>query len=58
MHVWLSDSGGIYVIVFRFIGSAAISLKDLASGQLKSLPSKNVPLMNEKQHAIGVNAFS
>ncbi|XP_040905251.1 myoferlin [Toxotes jaculatrix] len=37
----------------KFIGSAKISLRDLASGQVKSLPSKNVPLINEKQQAIG-----
>ncbi|KAI3363230.1 hypothetical protein L3Q82_011863, partial [Scortum barcoo] len=33
----------------KFIGSAKIPLRDLASGQVKSLPSKNVPLVNEKQ---------
>ncbi|XP_068597029.1 myoferlin [Brachionichthys hirsutus] len=37
----------------KFIGSARISLRDLASGQVKSLPSKNVPLMTEKQQAVG-----
>ncbi|XP_070697288.1 myoferlin [Pempheris klunzingeri] len=37
----------------KFIGSAKISLRDLASGQLKSLPSKNVPLINEKQQSVG-----
>ncbi|KAM9345045.1 myoferlin [Symphorus nematophorus] len=37
----------------KFIGSAKISLRDLASGQVRSLPSKNVPLMNEKQQAVG-----
>ncbi|XP_029925926.1 myoferlin isoform X2 [Myripristis murdjan] len=37
----------------KFIGSAKISLRDLASGQTRSLPSKNVPLVNEKQQAIG-----
>ncbi|KAF7655921.1 hypothetical protein LDENG_00048500 [Lucifuga dentata] len=36
-----------------FIGSAKIPLRDLASGQIKSLPSKNVPLVNEKQQPIG-----
>ncbi|XP_053730215.1 myoferlin isoform X1 [Synchiropus splendidus] len=36
----------------KLIGSAKISLKDLSSG-LKSLPSKNIPLVNEKQQAIG-----
>lgn len=40
---------------FRFIGSAKIFLRDLASGQTRSLPSKNVPLMNEKQQTVGVN---
>lgn len=39
---------------FRFIGSAKIPLRDLASGQARSLPSRNVPLMNEKQQAVGV----
>ncbi|XP_068184208.1 myoferlin [Antennarius striatus] len=37
----------------KFIGSATILLRDLASGQVKSLLSKNVPLMNEKQQAVG-----
>ncbi|XP_022619550.1 myoferlin isoform X1 [Seriola dumerili] len=39
----------------KFIGSAKISLRDLASGQVKSLPSKNVPLINEKQQAVGAS---
>ncbi|XP_070771991.1 myoferlin isoform X2 [Enoplosus armatus] len=37
----------------KFIGSAKISLRDLASGQVKSLQSKNVPLVNEKQQPVG-----
>ncbi|XP_077437415.1 myoferlin isoform X2 [Vanacampus margaritifer] len=37
----------------KFIGSAKISLKDLAGGHARSLPSKNVPLNNEKQQPIG-----
>ncbi|XP_036979815.1 myoferlin [Acanthopagrus latus] len=37
----------------KFIGSATISLRDLASGQVRSLPSKNVPLLSEKQQAVG-----
>uniref|UniRef100_A0A3Q1GUG5 Myoferlin like n=1 Tax=Acanthochromis polyacanthus TaxID=80966 RepID=A0A3Q1GUG5_9TELE len=41
----------------KFIGSANISLRDLASGNVKSLPSKNLPLNNEKQQYIGVNTF-
>uniref|UniRef100_A0AAQ5Y5V0 Myoferlin like n=1 Tax=Amphiprion ocellaris TaxID=80972 RepID=A0AAQ5Y5V0_AMPOC len=42
----------------KFIGSANISLRDLASGNVKSLPSKNVPLNSEKQQYIGVNTFT
>uniref|UniRef100_M3ZLA4 Myoferlin n=1 Tax=Xiphophorus maculatus TaxID=8083 RepID=M3ZLA4_XIPMA len=41
----------------KFIGSTKISLSDLASSQVKSLPSKNVPLINEKQQNVGVNKF-
>ncbi|KAM4607196.1 myoferlin isoform 2-T2 [Polymixia lowei] len=37
----------------KFIGSAKIILRDLASGHTKSLPSRNVSLVNEKQQAIG-----
>ncbi|XP_061795182.1 myoferlin isoform X1 [Nerophis lumbriciformis] len=37
----------------KFIGSAKISLRDLAGGHVRSLPSKNVPLSNEKQQPIG-----
>ncbi|KAM6923228.1 myoferlin [Lycodopsis pacificus] len=37
----------------KFIGSAKIHLRDLASGHMNSLPSKNVPLIDEKQHATG-----
>nr|XP_046257071.1 myoferlin [Scatophagus argus] len=37
----------------KFIGSAKISLRDLANAQVKSLPFKNVPLINEKQQAVG-----
>ncbi|KAM6997545.1 myoferlin [Tautogolabrus adspersus] len=37
----------------KLIGSTQISLRDLASGQVKSLPFKNVPLINDKQQAIG-----
>uniref|UniRef100_I3KQ65 Myoferlin n=1 Tax=Oreochromis niloticus TaxID=8128 RepID=I3KQ65_ORENI len=40
----------------KFIGSARISLKDLASGHAKSLPSKNIPLVNEKQQSFGGEA--
>uniref|UniRef100_A0A3Q2YKB9 Myoferlin n=1 Tax=Hippocampus comes TaxID=109280 RepID=A0A3Q2YKB9_HIPCM len=39
-----------------FIGSAKISLRDLAGGHLTSLPSKNVPLSNDKQQPIGEEA--
>uniref|UniRef100_A0A8C2L3X5 Myoferlin like n=1 Tax=Cyprinus carpio TaxID=7962 RepID=A0A8C2L3X5_CYPCA len=37
----------------KFIGSAKISLKELAAGQTRSLPSKNIPLINEKKQEIG-----
>ncbi|XP_065152682.1 myoferlin [Paramisgurnus dabryanus] len=37
----------------KFIGSAKIFLKDLASGQTRSLPSKSIPLINEKKQEIG-----
>ncbi|KAM8837558.1 myoferlin-like [Spinachia spinachia] len=37
----------------KFIGSTKISLRDLASGQMRSLPSKNVPLVNESGQNIG-----
>ncbi|XP_012735941.2 myoferlin [Fundulus heteroclitus] len=37
----------------KFIGSAKISLRELASGQVRSLPSKNVPLVTEKQQSVG-----
>ncbi|KAJ8418235.1 hypothetical protein AAFF_G00139440 [Aldrovandia affinis] len=37
----------------KFIGSAKISLRDLASGQIRSLPSKNVALINEKSQDTG-----
>uniref|UniRef100_A0A671LQH0 Myoferlin-like n=1 Tax=Sinocyclocheilus anshuiensis TaxID=1608454 RepID=A0A671LQH0_9TELE len=37
----------------KFIGSAKISLKELAAGQTRSLPSKNIPLINEKKQETG-----
>nr|XP_057917197.1 myoferlin-like isoform X2 [Doryrhamphus excisus] len=37
----------------KFLGSTRIPLRDLASGQLRSLPSKNVSLVNESGHSIG-----
>ncbi|XP_077482691.1 myoferlin-like isoform X3 [Stigmatopora argus] len=37
----------------KFIGSTRIPLKELSSGQLRSLPSKNVPLVDEDGHNIG-----
>uniref|UniRef100_A0A3Q3IYK4 C2 domain-containing protein n=1 Tax=Monopterus albus TaxID=43700 RepID=A0A3Q3IYK4_MONAL len=39
----------------KFIGSTKIALRDLASGQVKSLPSKNVSLVNESGQSIGVS---
>ncbi|XP_072229894.1 myoferlin-like isoform X2 [Leuresthes tenuis] len=37
----------------KFLGSTKISLRDLASGQARSLPSKNVPLVDENGQSIG-----
>ncbi|XP_029953813.1 myoferlin-like isoform X7 [Salarias fasciatus] len=37
----------------KFLGSAKISLRDLASGQARSLPSKNLPLADESGQSIG-----
>ncbi|XP_061564455.1 myoferlin-like isoform X3 [Cololabis saira] len=37
----------------KFLGSTKISLRDLASGQARSLPSKNVPLVNENGQGTG-----
>ncbi|XP_034414037.1 myoferlin-like isoform X4 [Cyclopterus lumpus] len=37
----------------KFLGSTKISLRDLASGQMRSLPSKNVPLVNASGQNIG-----
>ncbi|XP_074519844.1 myoferlin-like isoform X1 [Halichoeres trimaculatus] len=37
----------------KFLGSTKISLRDLASGQMRSLPSKNVPLANENGQNMG-----
>ncbi|XP_072523835.1 myoferlin [Salminus brasiliensis] len=37
----------------KFIGSAKVYLKDLASGQAKSLPSKNLALLSESGQNIG-----
>lgn len=46
-----------FIPCFRFIGSTKVSLKDLASGQVRSLPSKNLPLANESGQNIGVSFF-
>ena len=32
-----------------------VFLKDLASGNIKTLPAKDLPLINEKQQAVGVS---
>ncbi|XP_029933511.1 myoferlin-like isoform X2 [Myripristis murdjan] len=37
----------------KFLGSTKIPLRDLATGQVRSLPSKNVPLVNESGQNIG-----
>ena len=59
--VWLDNNAFFLIqdltlisLILRFIGSAKISLRDLANGQATSLPLKNIPLVNEKQQAIGV----
>uniref|UniRef100_A0A673XX15 Myoferlin n=1 Tax=Salmo trutta TaxID=8032 RepID=A0A673XX15_SALTR len=39
----------------KFIGSAKISLLDLAHGHTKSLPAKNLSLVNEKKQDTGVS---
>uniref|UniRef100_A0A673VMF8 Myoferlin n=1 Tax=Salmo trutta TaxID=8032 RepID=A0A673VMF8_SALTR len=39
----------------KFIGSAKISLLDLANGHTKSLPAKNLSLVNEKKQDTGVS---
>lgn len=41
----------------RFIGSTRIPLRELSSGQLRSLPAKNVHLLDENSHNIGVSTF-
>lgn len=43
---------------FRLIGSAKVSLKDLASSQVKSLPVKNLALVDENGKNFGVSVFS
>ncbi|XP_030626227.1 myoferlin [Chanos chanos] len=37
----------------KFIGSAKISLRELSNGQTRSLPAKNIALLNEKKQDIG-----
>ncbi|XP_066549569.1 myoferlin isoform X3 [Amia ocellicauda] len=37
----------------KFLGAAKVYLKELATGQLKSLPSKNLPLLGEKGQSTG-----
>lgn len=37
----------------KFIGSAKVYLSDLACGQVKAAPYRNVPLLSDKQQAIG-----
>uniref|UniRef100_A0A8C7W2G1 C2 domain-containing protein n=1 Tax=Oncorhynchus mykiss TaxID=8022 RepID=A0A8C7W2G1_ONCMY len=41
----------------KFIGSAKISLLDLAHGHTKSLPAKNLSLVNEKKQDTGVRVI-
>lgn len=44
-------------VFFRLIGTATISLKDLIGDQSRSLPYKQVSLLNERGQEIGVSAF-
>ncbi|KAM8729757.1 myoferlin-like [Acanthopagrus schlegelii] len=37
----------------KFLGATKISLRELSSGQVRSLPSRNVPLVNESGQNIG-----
>uniref|UniRef100_H3D5P6 Myoferlin n=1 Tax=Tetraodon nigroviridis TaxID=99883 RepID=H3D5P6_TETNG len=37
----------------KFLGSTKVPLRELSSGQLRSLPSRNVPLLNENGQNIG-----
>lgn len=47
------------IFCYRFIGSAKVYLNDLASGQVvKSLPSKNLALVNESGQNIGVSTVT
>lgn len=54
----ISASNDSILFVFRFLGSAKILLRDLASGQTRSLPCKNVPLVNESGQNIGVSLIN
>lgn len=58
VSVIVSPKDCVCDLLYRFIGSAKISLRDLGSGPARSLPSKNVPLLSEKQQAVGVNTLS
>lgn len=40
----------------RFLGSTKIPLRDLTTGRARSLPSRNVPLVNESGQNIGVGS--
>lgn len=40
----------------RFLGSTKIPLRDLSTGHARSLPSRNVPLVNESGQNIGVGS--
>ncbi|KAI5627367.1 myoferlin, partial [Silurus asotus] len=42
-----------FSLSYRFLGSAKVYLKDLASGQVKSLDSKNLALVNESGQNFG-----
>uniref|UniRef100_A0A4W3KE42 Myoferlin like n=1 Tax=Callorhinchus milii TaxID=7868 RepID=A0A4W3KE42_CALMI len=42
----------------KFLGSANISLRELASGQARTTPFKNVPLLSEKKQPTGVRIIN
>lgn len=46
----------LFCFMSRFLGATKISLRELSSGQVRSLPSRNVPLVNESGQNIGVSS--
>lgn len=56
---WFVNHCKIWLLTLfhRFIGSAKVNLADLASGQVKSLSSKNLALVNDSGQNIGVSGL-